>query len=113
MAKTTKTDTNKKRVIEALTKSLGIVTTACKSVDIARSTFYEWYNTDPLFKEAVEDIGDIALDFAESQLHKQIKDSNTSATIFYLKTKGKALGYDELNTFKLDGNITIEIVDPE
>jgi len=113
MAKTTKTDTNKKRVIEALTKSLGIVTTACKSVDIARSTFYEWYNTDPLFKEAVEDIGDIALDFAESQLHKQIKDSNTSATIFYLKTKGKKRGYIErqeltgIDGSKLEQNVII------
>ena len=37
----------------------------------------------------------VALDMAESQLHKQILGGNTSATIFYLKTKGKNRGYVE------------------
>ena len=92
---TTKSNTIKKSLIGALEKSLGVVTTACKNVGIARSTFYEWCNTDPEFKKKVDAIGDIALDFAESQLHQQIQDGNTSATIFYLKTKGKARGYIE------------------
>jgi len=89
-----KTDTIKKAVLESLEKSLGVVTTAVKQAGIARSTFYEWLK-DPEFKKAVEDIQNIALDFAESQLHKQIRDGNTSATIFYLKTKGKNRGYVE------------------
>jgi hypothetical protein len=50
---------------------------------------------DDVYKESVEDIENIALDFAESQLHKQIKEGNTSGTIFYLKTKGKRRGYVE------------------
>jgi len=41
------------------------------------------------------DIENIALDFAESQLHKQIKEGNSTSTIFYLKTKGKKRGYIE------------------
>ena len=51
-------------------------------------------------------MSNIVLDFAESQLHKQIKDGNPSSTIFYLKTKGKNRGYYEkilnenLNTHK-------------
>ncbi len=89
-----KTDTIKKAVLESLEKSLGVVTTAVKQVGIARSTFYEWLK-DPEFKKSVDDIQNIALDFAESQLHKQIRDGNTSATIFYLKTKGKNRGYVE------------------
>jgi len=89
-----KSDTLKKATLEALEKSLGVVTTAVKQVGIARSTFYEWMK-DHEFKMQVDDIQNIALDFAESQLHKQIQSGNTSATIFYLKTKGKNRGYVE------------------
>jgi len=89
-----KTDTIKKATLEALEKSLGVVTTAVKQVGIARSTFYEWLK-DSSFKAEVDSIQDIALDFAESQLHQQIQGGNTAATIFYLKTKGKKRGYVE------------------
>ncbi len=82
-----KTEQHKKAMIEALEKSLGVVTTACKSVGIGRTMHYEWLKIDPEYKQTVEDIQNITLDFAESQLHKQIKDGNTTATIFYLKTK--------------------------
>ena len=64
-----KSDTIKKATLEALEKSLGVVTTAVKQVGIARSTFYEWLK-DNEFRNKVESIQDIALDFAESQLHK-------------------------------------------
>jgi hypothetical protein len=92
---TTFSDIHKKSMIEALEKSLGVVTTACKSVGIARSTHYKWYETDDEYKSAVDDIADIALDFVETQLHKQIAEKDTVATIFYLKTKGKKRGYIE------------------
>lgn len=101
MANTTKTDIQKKAMIEALEKSLGIVTTACKQVGIHRSTHYEWYKTDDKYKQEVDDISDVTLDFAESQLHKQINEGNTSATIFFLKTKGKKRGYIEKNEIEI------------
>jgi hypothetical protein len=91
----TKIDINKKAMVEALIKSLGIVTTACKQVGISRQSHYDWYNEDPEYKKSVDDIADIALDFAESKLHKQIEKEDTTATIFYLKTKGKRRGYIE------------------
>lgn len=91
----TKSYINKKALLEALEQSLGVVTTACKKVGISRNTFYKYYKSDSKFKKAVDDIENIALDFVESQLHKQISDGNTTATIFYLKTKGKNRGYVE------------------
>jgi len=106
MSKEDKTRHNKKKILEALEKSLGIVTTACKIAGVHRSTYYEYYNTDEEFKKECDDMSNIVLDFAESQLHKQIKDGNPSSTIFYLKTKGKNRGYYEkilnenLNTHK-------------
>jgi hypothetical protein len=95
MPKLTNTDILKKQMLKALEQSLGVVTVACKNVGISRQTFYEWYKKDESFKFEVDSIEDIALDFAESQLHKQIKEGNVTATIFYLKTKGTKRGYIE------------------
>ena len=36
----------KKALVDALEKSLGVVTTACKQVGIGRTTFYNYYNED-------------------------------------------------------------------
>lgn len=85
----------KNALIEAMTKSLGVISEACKIAKMPRSTFYNYYNSDPEFKRACDECQDIALDFAESQLYQQIKDGSTTATIFYLKTKGKHRGYVE------------------
>ena len=95
MKKSNKIEHTKKALVEALEKSLGVVTTACKIVGVARSTYYEYYNNDPEFKKACDDVENVTLDFVESQLHKQIKEGNSTSTIFYLKTKGKSRGYVE------------------
>jgi hypothetical protein len=92
----------KKAMIEALIKSLGIVTMACKTVDISRQTHYRWMQEDEKYKAEVEDISDIALDFAESKLHGLIDKGDTSANIFYLKTKGKKRGYVERSEMDLN-----------
>ena len=99
----TSSDIQKRAMLEALEKSLGIVTTACKQVGIARSTHYEWYSTDKEYKAAVDGIADIALDFAESKLHKSIESGSDTATIFYLKTKGKKRGYVERQEIQHEG----------
>tara|TARA_R100000963_G_C4616975_1_gene85614 strand:+ start:200 stop:553 length:354 start_codon:yes stop_codon:yes gene_type:complete len=91
----------KESILKALENSLGVVTVACKSADVPRSTYYKWLNEDEDFAKAVKDIENIALDFGESQLHKQIGDGNTSATIFFLKTKGKRRGYIERSELDL------------
>ena len=91
----------KESLLKALENSLGVVTVACKSADIPRSTYYKWLKEDEDFSKAVKEIENIALDFAESQLHTQMKDGSTSATIFYLKTKGKKRGYIERNELDL------------
>jgi hypothetical protein len=86
---------NKKALLEALEKSLNVVTTACKNVGVERTTFYRYLRDDPEFAGAVKALDNVALDFAESSLHKQIQAGVPSSTIFYLKTKGKERGYVE------------------
>ncbi len=104
-----KTEQHKKAIIEALEKSLGIVTTACKKVGVGRTQYYQWLIDDKKFSKEVDDIQNIALDFAESQLHQQIGDGNTSATIFYLKTKGKKRGYIERSELDVSTDDRIQI----
>ena len=107
----------KEQLLQALTKSLGIVSTACASVGMSRTTYYKYYNDDEQFKSQVDDISDIAIDFAESQLFELIKGGNITAVIFYLKTKGKKRGYVEKQEIDLGdnfpNNITVEFVSPD
>ena len=94
----------KETILKALENSLGVVTVACKQADIPRSTYYKWLKEDEEFAQAVKEIENIALDFAESRLHTQMKDGSTSATIFYLKTKGKKRGYVERSELDVTSN---------
>jgi hypothetical protein len=108
----TEHDIHKKAMVEALEKSLGIVTTACKQVGISRETHYRWLREDEEYKAAVDSLQDMVLDFAESQLHKQIQGGEVTSTIFYLKTKGKKRGYVERQEIQHEGNalsITFEL----
>ena len=108
------TNIKKQAMIKALENALGIVTTACKAVGINRSTHYEWLTNDPDYKAAVDGIADIALDFAESKLHQSISNGSDTATIFYLKTKGKKRGYVERNEVEHSGNgVSLNIIMPE
>jgi len=109
-----KTEQHKKAVLEALEKSLGVVTTACKKVGIGRTQFYNWLKDDEVFAKQVKDIENIALDFVESKLFENIRDGKTSETIFYLKTKGNR-GYVERQEITgiggLPPKIEIEIIE--
>ena len=101
-------DNNKKFILELLEEHHGIVTSACKSLGLHRSTFYKWCNDDADFKAAVEEITETAIDFVESKLMEKIngitvqagenvysQPPSDTAIIFYLKTKGKKRGYVE------------------
>ena len=87
--------TRKRAMINALEKSLGIVSVAARSAKVDRSTHYEWMKLDDDYANEVRGIAEMAIDFAESKLHKQIEDGIPTSTIFYLKCKAKHRGYVE------------------
>lgn len=87
-------DVKKKSFIEAMKSNLGNITKACEALGISRQTYYNWLE-DEEFKSEVANIDEYVIDFAEHSLFKQIQENNTTATIFYLKTKGKHRGYVE------------------
>lgn len=75
-----------------LRKSYGIMTIACKRANVGRTMCYE-YLKDHIFKAAVDDINESYVSYVESRLFDLIRAGDKSATIFYLKAKGKNKGY--------------------
>lgn len=100
---------NKEKLLIALEKHLGIVTTACKEVGLSRNVFYVYYNSDDEFKKAVDEINDFTLDFAESQLLKKIKEGSERSILFYMKYKGKKRGYNDSLDITSGGDKITEI----
>ena len=89
------TKEKKELFLNKLENSLGIISIACKQVGISRETYYNEIARDTEFAKQCEGVKDLTLDFVESKLLNLIKEGDTAATIFYLKTKGKHRGYVE------------------
>ena len=86
----------KEHLIEALRKSLGNVTIACKNVGISKSNFYNWLKEDEDLKSTLDEIRNEELpDFLESCLYSKCEEGDTKAIIFALKCKGKERGWVE------------------
>jgi len=102
-------DKHKKLLIQALERSLGIVTPACKEVGVSRETFYRYYREDDDFKKAVDDINEVTLDFTENQLLKKIKEGSERSILFYMKYKARKRGYTDSLDITSDGKSITEI----
>ena len=97
----------KRKLLEALTASLGIISTACAKAGISRPTYYRWMENDPVFAEAVNGLDDVCFEFVESRLYDLIAAGNVAATIFYMRTKGASRGYSEKVDVKQDHSFKI------
>lgn len=86
---------SKELFLLGLKDSAGIVGAACERAGVSRSTYYRWREEDESFRERADDIIEGQVDFVENRLLKKIQDGDTTAIIFYLKTKGKKRGYSE------------------
>lgn len=81
--------------LSALKASKGIIQTACDTCGITRAMFYRWRDGDSGFKAKYDEVNEGQIDKVESKLLRRIDDGDTTAIIFYLKTKGKSRGYSE------------------
>jgi hypothetical protein len=88
-------------LLSALESSMGVVATACETLDISRTNHYKWMKESPEYKENYDDLSNKALDYAETKLMEMIGKGNTAAVIFFLKTKGKDRGYVERQEVKV------------
>ena len=87
-------------VEEALRESAGILTAAALKLEKAYGscsprTLRNYLKRHEELREIVADVVENNLDHAESTLLKAILEGNITATIFYLKTKGRDRGYIE------------------
>lgn len=102
-----KTDKVKELLLGVLKKNGGVICKACESVNISRMQYYRWLKEDAEFADKVKEVEESMIDFVESKLMTLINDGDTTATIFYLKTKGKNRGYVE--KVQLDGNLNTDV----
>lgn len=103
-----RTEENKRLMLEALSKSLGIVSTAAKKAGINRETHRLWCQSDLEYAQRVAEIREEKVDFMESMLHKRCAEGDTTAIIFGLKTQGKDRGYVEKQHIEVTTNLTEE-----
>lgn len=119
LGKDTRTTKQKKdAMLEALRKSLGVVTLAAQGAKIGRDSHYRWLNADKKYAEAVEEIQkEYCTDMVEGKLFQLINEGNPTAIIFYLKTRGKHRGYIERQELtgaegrELNPEVKVTIVD--
>lgn len=113
------TPERKASMIDALTRFLGVVVYACLETGVSRATHYLWMQNDPEYFNEVNSIADTAVDYVEGRLLDNIKHGDTTAAIFYLKTKGKHRGYIERSEITgaeggaINVNMTVEVVKEE
>lgn len=95
--KTVQAETAKRKAnfLEIFKNNMCIVASSCLKAGIHRSTYYQWRKEDAEFSAACDDIEELQKDMAEASILKQIKDGNTTMTIFYAKTKMRDRGYGE------------------
>ena len=100
---------HKEKLIKALIKHLGIVSKACEEVGISRNQFYIYCRTDDVFKQSVDDINEITLDFVEDKLFQNIREGDRSSIMFYIKYKGRKRGYVDSSDVNISGGLDINL----
>lgn len=77
----------------ALKLSFGNVTRAAKMIDVDRSIFYHRCLQVEGFREQMNEIREIKLDFAEDLFFDHVREGSLPALQFFLRTQGKDRGY--------------------
>ena len=84
----------------------GNVAAVARKLKVTRKTIYEHINADPELQALLEDSREAMLDDAENTLYEEALKGNTTALIFFLKTKGRKRGYTEHHSVEHSGSVT-------
>lgn len=100
------------QITEAIKAAKGILASAANALGCSRATIYNAIERNPAIKAVYADESEKVIDFVESKLLDRINKGDTTAMIFFLKTKGKSRGYVERieSTGKDGGAIEIKVI---
>ena len=80
---------------KSLIKNRGFTTYTANDLGCALSTLERYIKESPGLEETLREARESRIDFAEGKLLSNMKDGDTTALIFFLKTIGKKRGYNE------------------
>lgn len=102
---TSKWKVSPEQIIEALENNTGFMSQTANALKINRVTLWQYIKASPTLTEAVAQVKESLIDFAESQLKTNINDGKETSLIYFLNCKARARGY---GNFK-----QVEIVDKD
>lgn len=89
----------KKEIVAEIIRQKGFKGLACTAIGLNPRTFRQWMAEDAEFRQAVDDAVEIAREYrdemAEKALYDLVEAKDTTAVIFYNKTRNKHKGYTE------------------
>lgn len=86
---------DKDQVKKLLIKHRGNLTRVAVALGCARQSIQRLVRTDPQIKEIVEDARERVVDEVEDAFTQKAIDGDTTAGIFFLKTRARDRGYDQ------------------
>lgn len=101
-------------IASAVTDARGILSQAARALGCSRNTIANYINRYATVKAAYDEANETNIDFVESKLMSNINSGDTTAIIFFLKTKAKARGYVERqeHTGKDGKDLPIVVIQP-
>lgn len=98
------------RILKAIPDSDGLILNIAKKAKLDRSSVHNYINEFPEVAAAVEDAKEKLYDRVESKLFKKIKAGDTTAIIFFAKTRMKHRGYVERQEIEFPKDVKIRVV---
>ena len=94
------------KFVNAYMSSYCNVSKACRSADVARSTYYEWTNTSDSFAEAVDQAKEALRDRWEDEIAKHVfEDRNPIVLNKFAPAVLKDRGYGDVKDINLAGSM--------
>lgn len=100
---------SKKRMLNAIKDSAGIISTIAKRLDVCWVTCKKLIDSKDIYIQYLREEIEKNIDKAESVILQALDDGDIQTAKWYLQTIGKQRGYSELNNINLSANIKTDI----